>query len=105
MPVVYPRRTTLIALRLVPILALVAVPQARAFGPLCGGGDRPVDLRQLNGQLAGRVDDYTANHGQDNRLWAASLGQKRDVYVYVPPGYDAAKRYPLVIWLHGLAQD
>jgi len=25
--------------------------------------------------------------------------------VYVPPGYDPAKRYPLMIWLHGWAQD
>jgi hypothetical protein len=102
MPLSHPRRTSLIALCLLPVLALVAVPDARAF---FNKGDRPVDLRQLNSQLAGRVDDYTANHGQDNRIFAPSLGQKRDVYVYVPPGYDPAKRYPLVYWLHGLNQD
>jgi hypothetical protein len=51
------------------------------------------------------VDDYTANHGQDNRIHSVALGQRRDAYVYVPPGYDPASRYPLVVWLHGLAQD
>ena len=41
----------------------------------------------------------------DARIDSPSLGQKRGLYVYVPPGYDAAKRYPLMIWLHGLAQN
>jgi len=27
------------------------------------------------------------------------------MYVYVPPGFDCNKRYPLIIWLHGFAQD
>ena len=27
------------------------------------------------------------------------------MYVYVPPGYDPARRYPLVIWMHGIGQD
>jgi poly(3-hydroxybutyrate) depolymerase len=105
MPVSHHRRAPLIRLRLALLVVLAAVPNACAFGPLCKGGDRPVDLRQLNARLAGRVDDYTANHGSDNRIDAPSLGQKRDVYVYVPPGYDPAKRYPLVVWLHGLNQD
>jgi S-formylglutathione hydrolase FrmB len=87
------------------LCALLVVPSASAFGGLCKGGDRPVDLCQLNAQLAGKVHDYTANHGEDRRILSAALGQKRDVYVYVPPGYDPAKRYPLMIWLHGLAQD
>jgi S-formylglutathione hydrolase FrmB len=85
--------------------ALLATPNAVAFGKLCKNGDRPVDLNQLNARLIGKVHDYTANHGQDRRIAAPSLGQPRDAYVYVPPGYDPAKRYPLVIWLHGLAQD
>jgi len=87
------------------LCALLAAPNACAFGKLCKAGDRPVDLAQLNCQLAGKVHDYTANHGEDRRIFAAALGQKRDVYVYVPPGYDPANRYPLMIWLHGLAQD
>src|SRR5207248_2015338 len=34
-----------------------------------------------------------------------SMFQRRDVYVYVPPGYDPKLRYPLMIWLHGFCQD
>jgi Putative esterase len=105
MPVLHHRRASVIPLRLALLIALAAAPNAKAFGPICGGSDRPVDLRQLNAQLAGHVDDYTAKHGADNRIDAPSLGQKRNAYVYVPPGYDPAKRYPLVVWLHGLAQD
>lgn len=105
MSLLHLRRAPRIPLPLVLIVTLATAPNARAFGGLCGKCDSVPDLRQLNAQLAGRVDDYTANHGFDNRVDAPSLGQKRGVYVYVPPGYDPAKRYPLVVWLHGLNQD
>jgi S-formylglutathione hydrolase FrmB len=62
-------------------------------------------LAKLNCEIAGHVIDYTHNHGCDNRVWSASLNQKRDLYVYVPPGYDPNHRYPVMIWLHGFAQD
>jgi hypothetical protein len=101
MPINHPRRCTMNTLKLALLTVLVVTPNTWAFG----GGNRTADIRQLNAQLAGRVDDFTCNHGQDNRIDAPSLGQKRDVYVYVPPGYDANKRYPLVYWLHGLNQD
>jgi hypothetical protein len=87
------------------LCALLAAPNAAAFGKLCKDGNRRVDLEQLNYRLAGKVHDYTANHGQDRRIPAPSLGVNRDAYVYVPPGYNPAKRYPLMVWLHGLAQD
>ena len=96
-----PRRALLTLLPGTLLVALAVAPSAQAFGHK----DRVADLRQLNGQLAGRIDDYTARHGSDNRIDSPSLGQRRGVYVYVPPGYDPAKRYPLVVWLHGLNQD
>src|SRR5262249_53295287 len=34
-----------------------------------------------------------------------ALCEKRDLYVYLPPCFDASKQYPLMIWLHGFAQD
>lgn len=92
-----PRRALLIPL----FVGLLVAPELRAFGKR----DRVPDLHQLNARMAGKVHDYTANHGQDNRIDAPSLGERRDAYVYVPPGYDPAKRYPLVVWLHGLNQD
>jgi S-formylglutathione hydrolase FrmB len=63
------------------------------------------DLDRLNCCLAGQVLDFTNNHGCDNRSWSPALGLKRDVYVYLPPGYDPARAYPLLLWLHGFGGD
>jgi S-formylglutathione hydrolase FrmB len=57
------------------------------------------------GRFAGQVLDLTANHGADRRLWSNALQEKRDLYVYLPPGFDAGKRYPFIFWLHGIVQD
>jgi enterochelin esterase-like enzyme len=59
----------------------------------------------INQKLGGQVIDHTANHGKDRRIWSQALGQRRDVYVYLPPCFDPKLRYPLVLWLHGFAQD
>jgi len=59
----------------------------------------------INKKLGGQVIDYTANHGQDRRIWSQALGQRRDLYVYLPPGFSPKLQYPLVVWLHGFAQD
>jgi S-formylglutathione hydrolase FrmB len=55
--------------------------------------------------LAGKVVNHTANHGQDNRIWSAALHEFRDLYVYLPPGFDPSRPYPLLVWLHGINQD
>jgi S-formylglutathione hydrolase FrmB len=65
----------------------------------------PLEIQRVNRQLSGQLIDYTANHGHDNRIWAPSLQQKRDLYVYLPPGYCAEKRYPVIFFLHGFNQD
>jgi len=66
---------------------------------------RPFELDRLNRRIAGHVVDYTHNHGRKNWLWSPALGEYRDMYVYLPPGYDPCKKYPLILWLHGVAQD
>jgi hypothetical protein len=66
---------------------------------------RPCKLKRLNRHLAGQVIDHTHNHGKDLRIWSEALGEKRDLYVYLPPGFDPAKKYPLVIYLHGFNQE
>ncbi len=63
------------------------------------------ELGTLNLRLRGKVIDHTANHGQDRRMWARSLYQRRDLYVYLPPQFDPCQRYPLIMLLHGFAQD
>jgi hypothetical protein len=62
-------------------------------------------LDRVNAQIHGHVLDFTHNHGSDNRIWSPTLQQKRDLYVYLPPGFDPCKQYPLILWLHGVAQD
>jgi S-formylglutathione hydrolase FrmB len=56
-------------------------------------------------RIKGSVLDFTENHGQDRRIFSRALGDKRDLYVYLPPGYCAEKQYPLMIVLHGILQD
>jgi S-formylglutathione hydrolase FrmB len=72
---------------------------------LAGGHLRPDPLAQLNRSIAGQVVDYTDNHGCDRRIWSTALCQKRGMYVYLPPCFDPAKKYPAMLWLHGFAQD
>jgi S-formylglutathione hydrolase FrmB len=66
---------------------------------------RPFELSRLNRRLHGQVIDHTDRHDGDRRLWSAALNEKRDLYVYLPPRFDPACRYPVIFWLHGFAQD
>jgi hypothetical protein len=63
------------------------------------------NLEQVNRHLAGRVIDFTENHGADRRIWSPALCERRDLYVYVPLGYDCSHHYPVIMWLHGFAAD
>jgi S-formylglutathione hydrolase FrmB len=81
-------------------LALSSTWPARAAG--LGKGS---DLEKVNRCLHGQVLDFTRNHGSDRRIWSRALCEKRDLYVYLPPGFDPAKKYPLAIFLHGATQD
>jgi len=65
----------------------------------------PHQLNRINAALHGKVLDFTHNHGHDRRLWSPALHQRRDLYVYLPPGFDRSRKYPLAIFLHGAAQD
>jgi S-formylglutathione hydrolase FrmB len=66
---------------------------------------RPLQLASINRKLAGHLVDHTRNHGPDRRIWSEALGEKRDLYVYLPPGFDPCKKYPLIIHLHGFNED
>lgn len=82
------------------LLLALAVTPAWATDLLLHG-----ELARVNRCLHGQVLDYTHNHGQDRRIWSAALCAKRDLYVYLPPDFDPAKKYPLAIFLHGASQD
>jgi len=55
--------------------------------------------------LHGALLDFTGNRDWRNRIFCPSLGQYRDLYVYLPPGYCSDRTYPLLIWLHGFSTD
>lgn len=82
---------------------LLALP-SQAFVNVFRIGSRNEVVR-LNRKLAGRVLDFTRNHGCDRRIWSNALCEKRDSYVYLPPGYDNTTPFPMMIWLHGIGQD
>ncbi len=85
------------------VAALVLL--ASAAGPAEAQLFELVNLEHLNRQLCGRVVDYTHNHGADRRLYSPILGRPRDLYVYLPPGYDPSVAYPLILFLHGSDVD
>jgi S-formylglutathione hydrolase FrmB len=62
-------------------------------------------LDKCNGRIAGHVVDFTANHGVDRRFWSQALCQKRDMYVYLPPGFDPNRQYPVIVFMHGFMAD
>jgi len=64
-----------------------------------------IDLKDVNAKLHGHVVDFTHNHGADLRIHSNVLGMKRDMYVYLPPGYDPRRAYPLVLYLHSAFFD
>ena len=85
---------------LVVMLFSLASATARGDGLILPSG-----LERVNRCLSGQVLDFTNNHGKDRRIWSAALCEKRALYVYIPPGFDPARKYPLAIFLHGAGQD
>src|SRR5579872_6394808 len=76
---------------LLVLLTLMVVP----LGPATAAWRKAnTELIDLNRKLKGKVMDYTANHGPDHRIWSRMLGQRRDLYVYLPPNFDPRQRYP-----------
>jgi S-formylglutathione hydrolase FrmB len=65
----------------------------------------PRQVQRVNGKLHGQVVAFTRQGLADHRLWSPALGQRRDLLVYLPPGFDPSKKYPLALFLHGAAQD
>jgi len=91
---------------IVAVLLLVALASpARAGFFLDRWFSHTKSLDEINCKLKGRVLDYTFNHGKDNRIYSCALDAKRDMYVYVPPAYDPALSYPLMLFFHGIGLD
>lgn len=90
-------------MRWLVLLAILVLPltpvQANSWPKLTS------ELGLTNLLIRGKVIDHTANHGTDRRIWSRSLGQRRDLYVYLPPEYASCHRYPIMIWMHGLGED
>ncbi len=65
----------------------------------------PHQVQRVNRQLHGQLIGFTRTGGADHRIWSPALHQRRDLLVYLPPGYDPNRKYPLAIFLHGAGQD
>lgn len=59
----------------------------------------------INSELSGTLLDFTHNSGRDHRIYSPALCERRDLYVYLPPGYDPKGSYPLLVWLHSYTDD
>lgn len=59
----------------------------------------------VNARLHGTLLDFTQNGGCDRRIYSSALCECRDLYVYLPPGYDPKGQYPVLIWLHSYTDD
>lgn len=88
---------------LLSVIVLSLLPSIGSAGP--NKFHTKYQVVELNQKLHGCVIDFTNNHRVDRRFWSEALCQKRDMYVYLPPGYAPDERYPLMIWLHGFIQD
>ena len=92
-------------LLLVSLLALGLLPERsdafwsifRNFGPN--------KLERVNSKIGGMVHDFTENHNADRRICSKALDEKRDLYIYTPPGYDGKTQFPFMLWLHGFGHD
>ena len=87
------------------LVALALVFVATSAVPAQGQLFDRFKLDKINRQMAGQVVDFTHNHGADRRIYSPILGQPRDLYVYLPPCYNPAKAYPLIIYFHMAAVD
>jgi poly(3-hydroxybutyrate) depolymerase len=61
------------------------------------------ELQRILDALEKKVDPFFERTGAARRAYLSlSDGTPQEVAVYVPPGYDPKKKYPLVVALHGL---
>jgi len=89
----------------IPWLVFVGIFCCATAEAPAAGFQRESDLERVSRQLHGTVIDYTNNNGADRRLWSPALQEWRDLYVYLPPGFDPRQQYPLMLYLHGYGQD
>ncbi|MBY0230123.1 MAG: esterase family protein [Gemmataceae bacterium] len=65
----------------------------------------PCQVARANAQMKGRLLYFDRKLLTDHRLWSPALRERRRLLVYLPPGYDPGRKYPLALFLHGAAQD
>jgi dipeptidyl aminopeptidase/acylaminoacyl peptidase len=61
------------------------------------GGGKATKLTQANDELLGQLDFSRL----ESMTVAGAGGTPVQMWIVKPPGFDAAKKYPLVFWVHG----
>ncbi|MFB3777770.1 MAG: alpha/beta hydrolase [Bryobacteraceae bacterium] len=90
-----------------------AAPQAAARGPARGGFGGPIELGPDDKPAfpdppAGfnvRRDGVPRGEVTAVQYDSKSLGYRRQMRVYTPPGYSTARKYPVLYLLHGIGGD
>ena len=59
------------------------------------------------GDLGYLYQNHNVEHGDVSHVWydSPTLGMKRRMSIYTPPGYDKGKAYPVLYLLHGAGGD
>jgi len=84
------------------IFLVLLVCMGVASGEAFGGGER-TDAKDPSFK-----EDKTVPHGATRMVWyqSSTLGMRRRMHVYTPPGYDDSDaRYPVLYLLHGVDCD
>lgn len=97
------RLTPECSLRVIQHVRLAAIGLALAVATLVV--PRPVAHAQSRAK-ASASESMPARHGtvHTDTLWSQSLGLRKALTVYLPPSYgrNATRRYPVLVYLHGL---
>ncbi len=93
-------------LLLATLLPVLAFSQARGFGgPIKLNPDDVQTYPEPNDSIAANRSDVPHGKLEMIEYDSKSVGTRRKMQVYTPPGYSPTKKYPVLYLLHGIGGD
>ena len=94
----------------------IKAPEAKKVGIIGDCIERSRDVRSFmstfiiskeEGDCGWLYQNHNVEHGDVAHVWydSPTLGMKRRMSIYTPPGYDKGKAYPVLYLLHGAGGD